>query len=156
MEQKFDELKKNIDQRFESQSEMIKSVVHDVCALLIEKFKVIFKGEIKKDIDERVSSEKHMLQQQITSLKQVNLQIQNKLEEFEPYCRPLSLRIDGVPVKEKERSQDVSEHVVGMFEEIGAGNVDGYIDRAHQTGKIYFDEKSSIKCKSIMVKFTTF
>ena len=60
---------------------MIKSVVHDICALLIEKLKVIFK-EIKKEIDERVNSEKHMLQQQITLLKQVNLQIQNDLEEL--------------------------------------------------------------------------
>ena len=75
MKQKFDELKKNIDQRFEAQSEMIKSVVHDEYALLIESFKVIFKDDIQKEIDERVNSEKHMLQQQITSLKQVNLQI---------------------------------------------------------------------------------
>ena len=142
MEQKFDELKKNIDQRFEAQSEMIKSVVRDVCALLIENFKIIFKGEIKKEIDERVSSERQMVQQQIISLKQVNLQIQNKLEEFEPYCRPLSLRIDGVPVIGKERSLDVFEHVVGMLEGIGTGNVDGYIDRAHRNGKTYFDEKS--------------
>ena len=29
MEQKIDELKKNIDQRFEAQSEIIKSVDHD-------------------------------------------------------------------------------------------------------------------------------
>ena len=54
-EQKIDELKKNIDQRFEAQSEMIKS-----------NFKEIFKEELKKEIDERVNSEKHMLQQQIT------------------------------------------------------------------------------------------
>ena len=55
MEQKIDVLQKNIDQRFEAQSEMIKSVAHDVCALLIENFKVIFKEEIKKEIDERVN-----------------------------------------------------------------------------------------------------
>ena len=54
---------------------MIKSVVHDEYALLIENFKVIFKDDIQKEIDERVNSEKHMLQQQVTSLKQVNLQI---------------------------------------------------------------------------------
>ena len=48
VEQKIDELKKDIDQRFEAQSEMIKSVVHDVCALLIENFKAIFKEEIHK------------------------------------------------------------------------------------------------------------
>ena len=54
LEQKIDVLQKNIDQQFEAQSEMIKSVVHDVCALLIENFKVIFKEEIKKEIDEKV------------------------------------------------------------------------------------------------------
>ena len=42
---------------------MIKSVVHGVCALPIEGFKVIFKEEIKKEIVERINSEKHMLQQ---------------------------------------------------------------------------------------------
>ena len=82
IEQKIDELKKNIDQGFEAQSGMIKSVVHDACAHLIEKFKVTFKEEIKQEIDERVYCQKHMLQQQITSLKQVNLQIQNDLEEL--------------------------------------------------------------------------
>ena len=43
-----------------------------------------------------------------------------------------------------------------MFEEAGAGNVDGYIDRAHRIGKTYFDKKSSKKCKSIIVKLGTF
>ena len=52
---------------------MVKSDVHDVCALFIENLKVIFVKEIKKEIDERVNSQKHMFQQQITSLKQVNL-----------------------------------------------------------------------------------
>ena len=44
-----------------------------------------------------------------------------------------------------------------MFEEAGPGNVDGCIDRVHQVpvGKTYVDEKSSKKCKSIIVQFTT-
>ena len=63
------------------------------------------KEEIKKEIDERVNSEKHMLQQQTTSLKQVNLQIQNDLEEVEQYGTRLNLRIDGVLVKKKEESR---------------------------------------------------
>ena len=45
MEQKIDELKKNIDQRFETQSEIIKSVIPDVCALLIENCKGIFQDK---------------------------------------------------------------------------------------------------------------
>ena len=56
----------------------------------------------------------------------MNLQIQNDLEELKQYGKRLSLRIDGVPVKEKERSQDFF-----MFKEAGGGSVDGYIDRAH-------------------------
>ena len=43
MEQKNWSAEENVDQRFEALSEMIKSVFHDVCALLIEKLK-----EIKK------------------------------------------------------------------------------------------------------------
>ena len=43
-----------------------------------------------------------------------------------------------------------------MFEEAGAGNFDGYIDRAHQIGKTNFNKKSAKKCKSIIVKFKTF
>ena len=54
MEQNIDELKKNIDQQFEAQSKMMKSVVHDVLALHIENFKAIIKEEIKKEIDERL------------------------------------------------------------------------------------------------------
>ena len=80
-----------------------------------------------------------MLQQQITSLKQVNLQIQNDLEELKQQGRRLNLRIYGVLAKEKERSQDVFEHVASMHKETGAGNVDRYIDRAHRIGKSYFD-----------------
>ena len=51
----------------------------------------------------------------------MSLQIQNDLDELEQYGRRLSLTIDGVPVKKKERSQDCC-----MFEEAGAGNVDNY------------------------------
>ena len=86
----------------------------------------------------------------------MNLHIQNDLEELEQCIRRLSLRTDGVPAKEKEWSQEVFEHVVCMFEEAGAGNVDWYIDRAHWIGKTYVDKKSSKKCKSIIVKFTKF
>lgn len=57
----------------------------------------LWKGRIKRKIDERVNSEQQIFQQEITSLKQVNLQIQNKMEELEQYGRNLSVGIDGVP-----------------------------------------------------------
>ena len=134
MEQKINELEKNTDQQFEAQSEMIKSVYHEVCVLLIANLKATFREEIKKEIDERVNYKKHMLQQQVTSLKQVNLQIQNDMKELEQYNRCLCLKIDWVPIKEKKRHKDVFEHM-GTFEEAVAGNVDGYIDRSHQIRK---------------------
>ena len=56
-----------------------------------------------------------------------------------------------VTVKEKERSQDVFKHVVSMFEEAGAGNFDGYIDRAHQIGKTNFDKKSSKNVRALLL-----
>ena len=65
------------------------------------------------------------------------------------------LRMDGVSTKEKERSQDIIEQVVGMLEEASARNVDGCIDRIHGIGKTCFDKKSSKKCMSIIVRFTT-
>ena len=83
MEQKINELEKNTDQQFEAQSEMIKSVYHEVCVLLFANFKATFREEIKKEIDESVNYKKHMLQQQVTSLKQVNLQIQNDMKDLE-------------------------------------------------------------------------
>ena len=92
-----------------------------------------------------------MLQQQITSLKQVSPHIQNELEKFEQYGRFLSLHIDGVPVKGRERSHNVLQHDVGMFEEAGAGNVDGYIDRAHRISKTYSDKKSSKNVRALLV-----
>ena len=58
--------------------------------------------------------------------------------------------------KEKERSQNVFEHVASMHKETGAGSVDGYIDRAHRIGKSYFGltkkRHSLLKSPSNLVK----
>ena len=84
----------------------------------------------------------HLIQQEITSLRQMNLQIQGDVEELKQYGRRLSLRIDGVSAKKKERSHDVYDHFIRMFKEAGAGDVDGYIARGYRVGKNYFDKKS--------------
>lgn len=76
-------------------------------------------------------------------MKLVNLQIQSESEELKQYGWPLCLRIERAPAKVKEKSHDDLEHVVSMFEEAGAGNVDVYIDRAHRICKTYFEKKSS-------------
>ena len=62
-------------------------------------------------MNEQVNSDKHILKQQITSLKQVILKIQNDMEEVKKSSRCLSL---GLPIKENEKNQGASEHVVGI------------------------------------------
>ena len=82
-----------------------------ICALLTENSEVILKVELKKEMNEQVNSDKHILKQQITSLKQVILKIQNDMEEVKKSSRCLSLRL---PIKENEKNQGASEHVVGI------------------------------------------
>lgn len=62
----------------------------------------------------------------------------------------------GVPVKEKKRTQDIFEHVEDISEEIGAWDIDEYVDKDHGVGKNYSDKNSSIKWMSIIVKVTKF
>ena len=49
------------------------------------------------------------------SLKHGNLQMQNSKEELEQYGRRLCLRINGVPVKSVETSDDVLKYIKEML-----------------------------------------
>ena len=64
--------------------------------------------------------------------------------------------MDGVPVQEKGRSQDVFEHVVRMFGEAGAVNLMDILIEPIELVKTTLIKKSSKKCKSIIFKFITF
>ena len=107
----------------------------------------LWKGRIKRKIDERVNSEQQIFQQEITSLKQVNLQIQNKMEELEQYGRNLSVGIDGEN-KENKKSQMVLN---AMWVHLKMWVVKMLINKAHRVDQTYFDKKSSKKCKSIIL-----
>ena len=48
------------------------------------------------------------------------------------------------------------EYAVGMFEGAGAGNVDGQIDRDHQTDETYFDKKSSKYVRAFLLNLKHF
>ena len=109
----------------------------------------LWKGRIKRKIDERVNSEQQIFQQEITSLKQVNLQIQNKMEELEQYGRNLSVGIDGVPViRRKKKAKMVLN---SMWVHLKMWVLKMLINKAHRAGQTYFDKKSSKKCKSIIL-----
>ena len=75
------------------------------------------KEQIEKQNERTLKLEvdKCLLQEQVMSLKHGNLQMQNSKEELEQYGRRLCLRINGVPVKSVETSDDVLKYIKEML-----------------------------------------
>ena len=68
------ELKKSLEERFETQNGLIKETVDEVC-------KINLKEELMKEIDEKldkINSENQMYQKQISELKLANIKMQNE------------------------------------------------------------------------------
>ena len=97
-----------------------------------------------------------MLKHQVSELKRLNMSNQNNHEELEQYGRRLCLRIDGVPTKANESSDDVLDSVKSLFKEAKVDIPESIIDRAHSIGSRYLDASSNNYCKSIILRFTTF
>ena len=135
MEQKIEDIKKYMDEKFENQQSFFSAIAKDICSTVFDKC---------------------LLQEQVMSLKHANLQMQNSKEELEQYGRRLCLRINGVPVKSDETSDDVLKYIKEMFDEGELDFSDTVIDRAHRIGPEYSDYKTKKKCKAIIVRFTTF
>ena len=72
------------------------------------------------------------------------------------YGRRLCLRIDSVPTKTNESSDDVLDSVKSLFKEAKVDIPESVIDRAHRIGSRYLDASSNNCYKSIIVCFTTF
>ena len=97
-----------------------------------------------------------MLQEHVKNYqKQVNDMMASQ-DELEQCSRRLCTRIDGVLVAENETSHDVLQNAKSIIEESSSEIPDVLIDRAHRIGKAYTDKTSWVKCKSIIVRFTTF
>ena len=77
-----------------------------------------------------------MLQQQVSELWKVNLDNQWNNEELEQYGRRLCLCIDGIPLKNNERSEDVLDSAKDLFELAGVNIPYLVVDYAHGTGLI--------------------
>ena len=158
IEQKFEELKKYIDEKFSQQDGSLK----EMCSALIENFTKEVKKEIKKQLDDqndkiaRLESDKAMLQEQVKYLMQQNQTNQENMEELEQYGRRLCLRIDGIPTEKNEKSEDVLEKVKSLCHKAEVDIPDLAFDRAHRIGKTYNEKGTNRTCKSIIVRFTTF
>ena len=155
MEQKLEELKRSIEDRFDKQKDSLREIISEICSAL----KKDLKEELKKEMDEqitKISSENCMFQNQILELKQANVELQNEFDELEQYGRRSCIRIHCIPDVSNESSEDVFDNIVDMFVRVGIEGIEQNIDRAHRIGKSYHHKISKKKCKSIIVKFSSF
>ena len=97
-----------------------------------------------------------MLKKQVVELSELNINNQSRKEKLEQYGRRLCLRIDGLSTVQNESSDDVLELTKSLFKEAKVAVPDNVLDRAHRIGPSYKDKITSKKCKSIIVRFTTF
>ena len=143
-----DELNSVLDEKLAAfKDDIVKQVTDSIVALFENKLKE------KDEKIEKLESQVAMIQEHVTNLKHAN---ERKLDDLEQYGRRVCLRIDGVPFKEKETSQEVLEIVKEKVDESTANIPDTILDRAHRIGKQYIDRDSGIKIQSIIVRFTTF
>ena len=155
MEQKLEELKRSTEDRFAKQKDSLREIISEICSALFDNFKKDLKEKMKKEMDEQITKI-CMFQNQMLELKQANIKLQNELDELEQYGRRSCIRIDGIPEVSNESSEDVFSNIVDMFVRVGIEDIEHNIDRAHRIGKSYHHKKSKKKCKSIIVKFSSF
>ena len=130
----------------------------DILAELKQQLKIevaeAFKNELK--IREELESTVSVLQQHVKICQKQITGMQQANEELEQYGRRLCVRIDGVPTVDNETSDEVLDKVKSLIKETSCDIPDVVIDRAHRIGKGYNDRKTNVRCKSIIVPFTTF
>ena len=155
MEEKFEELKCYFDAKISEQEENLTQVFNNVLNDLRKEITKEIQNEIKSNF-KHLESENQMLKHQVSELRRLNISNQNNHEELEQYGRRLCLRIDGVPTKTNESSDDVLDSVKSLFKEAKVDIPESIIDRVHRIGARYFDASSNNYCKSIIIRFTTF
>ena len=137
------------------QEENLAKVFNNVLNDLRKEITKQIQNEIKSHC-KHLESENQMLKLQVSELKRLNISNQNNHEELEQYRRRLCLRIDGVPTKANESSDDVLNSVKSLFKEAKVDIPESIIDHAHRIGSRYLDASSNNCCKSIIIRFTTF
>ena len=154
MEEKFEELKCYFNAKMSEQEENLTKVLNNTLNDLREEITKQIQNEIKSHC-KHLESENQMLKHQVSELRRLNISNQNNHEGLEQYGRRLCLRIDGVPTKTNESSDDVLDSVKSLFKEAKVDIPESVIDRAHRFGSRYLDASSNNYCKSIIVRFTT-
>ena len=114
MEDTFEESKNYFNEKLSSQEQ---SLMWTFNALISD-----LKAEITKETKSKVSeqheklvSQNKILQQQVSELRKLNHDDQANTEELEQYGRRLYLRIDSIPLKNNETSEDILDSVKKPF-----------------------------------------
>ena len=140
----------------------IEEKFQDFKSSLIAEIREQIKKEVSETLDKEIEKRKElestvsMLQEHVKLYQKQMNELKDKHDDLEQYGRRLCVRTDGVPSIENETSNDVFENVKGLIEESKSVIPEVAIDRAHRIGKEYTDSTSGKKCKSIIVRFTTF
>ena len=113
MEQKIEDIKRYMDEKFENQQSSFSAITKDISSIVFKSFEKIIKEQMEKQNERipKIEADKCFLQEQMMSLKHANLQMQNSKEELEQHGRRLCLRINGVPVKSDETIDDVLKYM---------------------------------------------
>ena len=152
MEEKFEELKYYFNTKMFEQEENLAKVFNNALNNLWEETTKQIQNEIKSHC-KHLESENQKLKHQILELRRLNI---SNHEELEQYGRRLCLRIDDVPTKTNESSDDVLDSVKSLFKEAKVDIPELVINRVHWFGSRYLDASLNNYCKSIIVRFTTF
>ena len=155
MEEKFEKLKRYFTTKMSEQQENLMKVFNNVLNDLRKEITKQIQNEIKSHC-KHLEPENQMLKHQVSELKRLNISNQNNHKELEQYGRRLCLRIDGVPTKANESSDDELDSVKSLFKEAKVDIPESIIDRAYRIGSRYLDASSNNYCKSIIIRFTTF
>ena len=155
MEDKLEELKSCFNAKFNEQEESLTKTFNNIIADLKKEIAEEIQHEVSKQC-KQLDSENEMLTKHVTELRELNIVNQSRNEELEQYSTRLRLRIDGVPTVKGESSDNVFEFTKSLFKEAKVAVPGNVLDRAHRIGPSYTDRITSKKCKSIIVRYTTF
>lgn len=147
IEQKLEELKAYMDDKFEAQIDSLREVAKKICSSMLKKIETPLKNNFKRRMKktEILESEKNILQKHVIERKRANLDLQKAIHANEKYGRRLCVRIDEVSAIEKESKVMVLGNVKNMIEEVCIVITDTVIDRAYQIRKGYTEPKTKKK-----------
>ena len=94
------------------------------------------KNEVSKQYEnEKQESQNKMLQQQVSELPMLNLDIQENNDELEQYKRRFCFRVEDVPTKDKQSDEDKLDLLKRFSGVVEVDVCDDVVDQSHRIGR---------------------